>query len=64
MKLLNISDVTSLTPKKKNNEIDNKQIKKIKQKKFNSSENTEIQKIDLQEKPKKKLLKMKNTLDE
>ena len=55
IEILNISDITSLTSLKKNNEISNKEIKKIKQKKFNSSENTEIQKIDLQEKPKKKI---------
>ena len=53
IEILNISDVTSLKPKKENIEIDNKEIKKIKQKKFNSSDNTEIQKIDLQEKTKK-----------
>ena len=64
IEILNISDVTSLTPKNKNIEIDNKQIKKIKQKKFNSSENTEIQKIDLQEKPKKKIAKNQNTIDD
>ena len=55
IEILNVSDVTSLTPKNKNIEIDANQIKKIKQKKFNSSENTDIKKIDLQEKPKKKV---------
>ena len=59
IEILNISEVTSITSKNEKIEIDNKQLKKIKQKKFNSSENTEIQKIDLQEKPKKKLIKMK-----
>ncbi|MFL2543798.1 MAG: hypothetical protein ACJ0RC_04565 [Alphaproteobacteria bacterium] len=54
IEILNISDVTSLTTKKENIEI-NKKSKKIEQKKFTSSENTEIQKIDLNEKPKKKL---------
>ena len=63
IEILNVSDVTSLTPKNKNIEIDNKQIKKIKQKKFNASENTEIQKIDLREKPKKKIIKNEITLD-
>ncbi len=55
IEILNISDVTSLSPKKEIVEIDNKEVKKIKQKKFNSSDNTEIQKIDLNEKPKKNL---------
>ena len=54
IEILNISDVTSLTSKKENIEI-NKESKKIEQKKFTSSENTEIQKIDLTEKPKKKI---------
>ena len=63
IEILNVSDVTSLTPKNENIKIDNKQIKKVKQKKFNSSENTEIQKIDLQEKPKKKITKNENTID-
>ena len=63
IEILNVSDVTSLTFKNKNIEIDNKKMKKIKQKKFNSSENTEVQKIDLQEKPKKKITKNEITLD-
>ena len=63
IEILNISNVTSLTPKNKNIEIDNKQIKEIKQKKFNSSKNTEIQKIDLQEKPKKITAKNEKTID-
>ena len=54
IEILTISDVTSLTSKKENIEI-NKESKKIEQKKFTSSENTEIQKIDLNEKPKKKV---------
>ena len=54
IEILNVSDVTSLTSKKENIEI-NKESKKIEQKKFTSSENTEIQKIDLNEKPKKKV---------
>ena len=54
IEILNVSDVTSLTSKKENIEI-NKESKKIEQKKFTSSENTEIQKIDLTEKPKKKV---------
>jgi len=60
IEILNISDVTSLKPKKESIEINNKENKKIKQKKFNSSENTEIQKIDLQEKPKNKITKNVN----
>ena len=55
IEILNISDVTSLTPKKENTEIESKEIKKIKQKKFSSAQNTEIQKIELREKPKKNI---------
>lgn len=55
VEILNISDVTSLTPKKENTEIESKEIKKIKQKKFSASQNTEIQKIELREKPKKNI---------
>jgi len=62
IEILNISDVTSLTSKKENIEI-NKESKKIKQKKFSSSENTEIQKIDLSEKPKKKVNTNEKTID-
>ena len=62
IEILNVSDVTSLTAKNNNIEIDNKQIKKIKQKKFNSSKNTEIQKINLQEKPKNKIIQTENTI--
>ena len=54
IEILNVSDVTSLTSKKENIEI-NKESKKLEQKKFTSSENTEIQKIDLNEQPKKKV---------
>ena len=53
VEILNISDVTSLKSKNESIDLDTQQTKKIKQKKFNSSDNTEIQKIDLQEKPKK-----------
>ncbi len=63
IEILNISDVTSLTSMKEEIEI-NKETKKIKQKKFNSSENTEIQKIDLSEKPKKKINTNEKTLDD
>ena len=63
IEILNISNVTSLSSKNRNIEIDSKQIKKIKQKKFNSSENTEIKKIDIQEKLKKKINKNENTLE-
>jgi len=55
IEILNVSDITSITPKKNDLEIKKKDTKKIKQKKFNSSENTEIQKIDLQQKPKKNI---------
>ncbi len=63
IEILNISDVTSLTTKKENIEI-NKESKKIEQKKFSSSENIEIQKIDLTEKPKKKLNTNETTIDD
>ncbi len=64
IEILNISDVTSLVPKKKELAINkNNNTKNIKQKKFNSSENTEIQKIDLQEKPKKNIIKVDNNID-
>ncbi|MDC0044393.1 hypothetical protein OAI96_00530 [Pelagibacteraceae bacterium] len=63
IEILNISDVTSLAPKKENLENNINESKKIKQKKFNSSENTEIQKIDLQEKPKKKIIQNENKTD-
>ena len=55
IEILNISDVTSLTPKKENTEIESKEIKTIKQKKFSSAQNTEIQKVELREKPKKNI---------
>jgi len=60
IEIINISDVTSLPPKKESIEIDSKETKKVKQKKFNSSENTEIQKVDLQEKPNKNINKNEN----
>jgi len=63
IEILNISDVTSLAPKKKTLETKINESKKIKQKKFNSSENTEIQKIDLQEKPKKNIIQNENKTD-
>ena len=63
IEILNISDITSLTSNKENIEV-NKESKKIKQKKFSSSENTEIQKIDLTEKPKKKLNTNEKTIDD
>ncbi len=63
IEILNISDITSLAPKKEALEINKDKTKNIKQKKFNSSENTEIQKIDLQEKPKKNLTQNKNVSD-
>tara|TARA_B100001029_G_C15050349_1_gene450240 strand:- start:262 stop:1332 length:1071 start_codon:yes stop_codon:yes gene_type:complete len=54
IEILNVSDVTSIKPMNDEIEINNNQNKKIKQKKFNSSENTEIQKVDLQEKSNEK----------
>ena len=63
IEILNISDVTSLAPKKETLETNINESKKIKQKKFNSSENTEIQKIDLQEKPIKKIIQNENKTD-
>ena len=63
IEILNVSDVTSLTSKKENIEI-NKESKKLEQKKFTSSENTEIQKIDLTEKPKKKINTNEKTIND
>ena len=63
IEILNISDVTSLAPKKETLETNKNESKKIKQKKFNSSENTEIQKIDIQEKPKKNIIQNENKTD-
>ncbi len=63
IEILNISDVTSLAPKKETLVNNKNESKKIKQKKFNSSENTEIQKINLQEKPKKKIIQNENKTD-
>ena len=64
IEILNISDFTSLTPEKQNIDIDNKEPKKIKQKKFSSAENTEIQKVDLKEKSIKKININENTIDD
>merc|ERR1711966_174113 len=50
-------------PKKETLEINKNESKKIKQKKFNSSDNTEVQKIDLQEKPKKSITQNENKTD-
>ena len=63
IEILNISDVTSLAPKKEILETNINESKKIKQKKFNSSENTEVHKIDLQEKPKKNITQNENKTD-
>ena len=63
IEILNISDVTSLTSKKENLETNKNEPKKIKQKKFNSSENTEIQKIDIQEKLRKNIIQNENKTD-
>mgnify|MGYP007063384506 CR=1 FL=1 len=62
IEILNISDVTSLTLTKESIDIDNKETKNVKQKKFNSSNNTEIQKVNLQEKPKKNLTNNDNSI--
>ena len=54
IEIINVTNFTSLTKKtteSKNLEIKNKQVK-IKEKKFNSSNNQEIKKIDIKEKPK------------
>ena len=64
IEILNISDVTSIIPKKENTEIENKTTKEIQQKKFSSSDNTEIQKIDIREKPSKKINTNKNLIDD
>ena len=63
IEILNISDVTSLAQKKETLETNMNESKKIKQKKFNSSENTEIQKIDLLAKPKKNIVQNENKMD-
>ena len=63
IEILNVSDATSLAPKKETLETNKIESKKIKQKKFNSSENTEIQKIDIQEKPKKNIVQNENKTD-
>ena len=63
IEILNISDVTSLAPKKETLETNKNESKKIKQKKFNSSINTEIKKIEIQEKPKKNIIQNENKTD-
>ena len=63
IEILNISDVTSLAPKKEILETNINESKKIKHKKFNSSDNTEVQKIDLQEKPKKNITQNEKQTD-
>ena len=64
IEILNVSEVTSLTSKNDNKEIDNKEVKKVEQKKFSSAENTEIQKTNIIEKPKKKITTNENTKDD
>jgi len=64
IEILNISDVTSLKPKKESIELEKKENINVKQKKFNSSENIEIQKIDLEEKPIKKINKNENSFED
>ena len=63
IEILNVSDVTSLKNDREDLEINKIEKKLIKQKKFNSSENTEIAKIDLQEKPKKNIIQSQEVLD-
>jgi len=63
IEILNISDITSLAPKKENIDFDNKQNKKTKQKKFNASENTEIQNLNIQQKTKKNIIKNEKISD-
>ncbi len=52
IEIINVSEKTSLTKNINNNKNDVQEKKIVKQKKFNSSNNTEIQKIDLQQKSK------------
>ena len=52
IEIINVSEKTSLTKNTNNNINDAQEKIKVKQKKFNSSNNTELQKIDLQQKPK------------
>ena len=54
IEILNIADVTSLTPKKENTEIESKAIKKIKQKSLAQSQNTDIKKNRVKRKNKEK----------
>jgi len=63
IEILNIKDITSVAPKKETLESKIDESKKNIQKKFNSSENTEIQKIDIQEKPKKNIVLNENKTD-
>ena len=63
IEIVNISDVTSLSSKKDDIKNNNKQNKAIKKKNFNSSENTEIQKIKLLEKPKVKNTSKNNNVE-
>ena len=64
IEILNVTDVTNLSPIKENNEIEKKVTKKIQQKKFNSSENTEIIKIDIKNKPPKNISKNESIIPE
>ena len=63
IEILNVSDVTSLKNNEEDLEINKIEKKTIKQKKFNSSENTEIAKVELQEKPKKNLIQSEEVID-
>ena len=52
IEIINVSETTSLTKKQTNQIDEGKKKLPNEQKKFNSSNNTEIQKVDLEEKPK------------
>ena len=52
IEIINVSESTSIPEKEIKNNNENIEKKIVKQKKFNSSENTEIKKVELQEQPK------------
>ncbi len=61
IEILNISETTNIEESKNNNEVNKN--KKAKQKKFNSSENTEIlKKVDLKQKDKVEILQSQDTV--
>ena len=51
IEIVNIADVTSIPKEEKNNKESIAKQTKVKEKKFNSSDNQEIKKIDIQKKP-------------